>query len=107
MPCHLLCPLAEFSSAAWFFNHCLFFQVLICPCVSGRCAQRWGTACDANQQILPGGTYAPPGIDWARDFHTFSVDWSADSMDFAVDGHVYETKTSSEVFLTDAIFRQG
>lgn len=61
---------------------------------------RWGTACDDDKQILPGGGYPPPpGRDWSDDFHVFSVEWNATALTFLVDGNAYETKTSAEVIL--------
>jgi beta-glucanase (GH16 family) len=61
---------------------------------------RWGTACNNDKQILPGAAY--PGlmqkpIDWSVDYHTFAATWNETAITFFVDGHAYETKTSTEV----------
>ena len=61
---------------------------------------RWGVECTEDKQILPGGTYPPLGeplINWAEDYHIFSVEWTDTEMIFGVDGIDYEVKTSDEV----------
>lgn len=63
---------------------------------------RWGTACGANQQVLPGAGYPPagaPAIDWAADYHVFGMTWSPTNITFYVDGVAYETVTGSEAVL--------
>jgi beta-glucanase (GH16 family) len=61
---------------------------------------RWGTACGGDKQVLPGAAFPPlgaPPIDWAAEYHTFSVWWNASALSFYVDGTLYETKTSAQV----------
>lgn len=60
---------------------------------------RWGTTCGDDKQLLPGGYFFGPngsGYD-ATQWHTYAALWTPGYLAFAVDGIVFENKTSSEV----------
>ncbi|WP_460353436.1 glycoside hydrolase family 16 protein [Actinoallomurus acanthiterrae] len=43
------------------------------------------------------GYTLPGGAHFYDNFHTFAVDWSPNSIKWSVDGHVYETRTPSDL----------
>ena len=58
---------------------------------------RWGTTCDVDKQVLPGGLYFGNGSGFdATQWHTYAVRWTETQLEFAIDGVVFETVTSAQ-----------
>lgn len=49
-----------------------------------------------------GGTYAPPGTNFANDFHVYAIEWEPDVIRWYVDGNLYATRTSSQWYSSAA-----
>ena len=49
-----------------------------------------------------GGTYSPGGVNFAADFHIYSIEWEPDQIRWYVDGVHYSTKYSSQWYSNGA-----